>query len=571
MENMSKLVFKKLFIFSSFEKLARVVEFSEGKTMITSSSVDGTDRGKSVIMKSLYQAMGADCFFEDKWDDANKTYILLFSVGDSSYYIFRHANLFKVFDDNKNLFFSSVRRHELAEKLFDIFHFAVKLPAKKKDDDEQETDKLEITPPAYNYLLYFVDQDKQNGSQFASFRNLSQYSDYKTNVLFYHFGTFDDTYYDLAQQAERLEEKQKSFARDKDMMQLVLERIYTSINGVSYSADISHLQRDVERTKKQYNEIAKKLSEIRQKLISLRNDKEDLFLQLCSLTDLGKENDKQIKSFTDHICPVCESHLDDDRSIHVRIKRYNTGDDIILLSSEMQIDIKKFENEIAKLEAEYSDWLRRLSEYENALNLNSSEINDVLRHKGFMGIKDKLVDDMHVVAENITANEAQLNEVKKALRKYNDAKKAINERYYALMLGDRNRFGLEGIDPKSFEDIKRNFTAGGSNNPISTIVWYINLIRLKHEFNPDAIDFPVVFDSPNNAETDQEKRDQIYHYICERITDNQLIVSGIGFAERTIEGVDFDSIINLTNEKYELLCTNDFQSNADLLRELTSK
>ena len=568
---MSKLIFNKLFIFSSSEKLARAIEFSEGKTMITSSSIDGTDRGKSVIMKSLYHTMGADCYFEDKWDDDNKTYILLFSIENNSYYIFRHANLFKVFDNKRNLLFSSVRRHELAEKLFSILHFAVKLPARKKDDDDdQETDKLEIAPPAYNYLLYFVDQDKQNGSQFASFRNLNQYSDYKTNVLFYHFGAFDDTYYDLAQHAEQLEEKQKSFANDKNMMQMMLERVYANINGVSYSSDLTHLQRDVERTQKQYNEIARKLSEIRQKLINFRNDKEDLLLQLHSLLDLGKKNDNQIHSLTDHICPLCESHLDDDRSIRARINRYNTGDDIILLSSEMQIDIKKIENEIAKLEVEYSGWLRRLSEYESALNLKSSEVNNVLRHKGFMEIKEKLTDDIYAVTENITANEAQLKEVKKALRKYSNAKKAINERYYSLMLSDRNRFGLEGINPKSFEDIKRNFTAGGSNNPISTIVWYINLLRLKHEFNPDTIDFPVVFDSPNNAETDQEKRYQIYRYISQNVTDNQLIVSGIGFAEHS-EGGDFDSIINLTNEKYQLLCSSDFQSNIDLLRELTSK
>jgi len=73
------------------------------------------------------------------------------------------------------------------------------------------------------------------------------------------------------------------------------------------------------------------------------------------------------------------------------------------------------------------------------------------------------------------------------------------------MLADKNRFGLDGIDPKTFESIKKSFSSGGSNNPIATIVWYVNLLKLKHEFNPDAIDFPVVLDSPNNAETDQEK------------------------------------------------------------------
>ena len=139
------------------------------------------------------------------------------------------------------------------------------------------------------------------------------------------------------------------------------------------------------------------------------------------------------------------------------------------------------------------------------------------------------------------------------------------------MLNDTTLFGLAGVDQTSFTAIKRNFFVGGSNNPIATFIWYINLIRLKHEFNPDAINFPVVFDSPNNAETDQEKRDQIYRYICGRVTDNQLIVSGIGVSESSIDGVDFDKVITLANDKYKLLCSEDYHSNVELLRELTSK
>lgn len=139
-----------------------------------------------------------------------------------------------------------------------------------------------------------------------------------------------------------------------------------------------------------------------------------------------------------------------------------------------------------------------------------------------------------------------------------------------MMLSDKNRFGLEGIDAKSFENIKRTFSAGGSNNPLSTIIWYVNLIQLKHEFNPTAIDFPVVFDSPNNAETDETKKRQIYRYICERITENQLIVSGLGFSGDEILD-SFDSVITLTNNKYELLCREDYDANVSLLRELNNK
>lgn len=99
----------------------------------------------------------------------------------------------------------------------------------------------------------------------------------------------------------------------------------------------------------------------------------------------------------------------------------------------------------------------------------------------------------------------------------------------------------------------------------------MNLLKLKHEFNPDAIDFPVVFDSPNNAETDQEKKNQVYQYICERITDNQLIVSGIGFRDMPIPNVEFDKVIELDNPKYGLLIEKDYVENIGILTELNSK
>lgn len=571
---MSKLLFNRLYIFSSPNKTARVIEFAVGKTIITSSSIDGTNRGKSVIMKSLYHTMGAECIFDDKWNDSSKIYILNFSIDGSEFYIFRHSSLFKVFDADRNIIFKTVSRHELSERLNDIFHFAVKLPARQNSnndvlEDSDEIQRLEITPPAYNYLLYFIDQDGQRGSQFSSFKSLQQYTDYKANALYYHFGAFDEEYYDLTIQHEKLVEQQKRIIRDDEMMHLMLERVYENINDVSYSKDIEHLRHDIDRTKERYNEIAKKLSEIRSKLITLRNDKEELLLHINSLARLTKENDKQIQSLNDHVCPLCSSCLDN--PLHLRIKRYNTGDDIILLSGELQIDVQRIEKDIAKQEIEYTEWLRKLNEYESELNIHSSEINDVLRHKGYIDIKEKMSEDLHSLREKASQLETQIKDINKKLRIYNNAKKRINTRYYELMLADKNRFGLDGIAPKTFENIKKNFASGGSNNPIATVVWYVNLLELKHEFNPNAIDFPVVLDSPNNAETDQEKKNQVYQYICERITNNQLIVSGIGFSDMKIPNVEFDKVIELDNPKYGLLVEKDYTENVGILNELNAK
>jgi hypothetical protein len=445
----------------------------------------------------------------------------------------------------------------------------VKLPRRVNKENQEQEDKLEVTPPAFNYLLYFVDQDKQNGPQFASFQRLSEYPDFKENVLYYHFGAFDDDYYDLVQKLERTTSEGKRLEKEQEMTRMMLDRVYSSISNVSYSKDIERLRADVSRTKDEYNKIARTLSDIRQKLIGMRNDKADLEYHLYALGLLNKENEKQIASLIHHTCPLCKNELDD--TIDFRVKRYSTGDDIILLSSDMQFSIGDLDRRIIETETEYAEWLAKLSKYEASINLQSTEINDVLRHKGYIDIKEKISSDLHLVLESINENESREKVIKKDLRKYSEVKKKINSRYYALMLNDKNRFGLEGIDAKSFENIKRTFSAGGSNNPIATIIWYVNLIQLKHEFNPDAISFPVVFDSPNNAETDNEKRSRIYQYICERINQNQLIVSGIGFNSATAESLNFDHIITLTNEKYELLSTEDYTAYAELLHELNNK
>ena len=67
-----RMLFKELFIFSPSEKIAKKIYFSDGVNIITSSQEDGTDRGKSVIMRSLYHTMGAEACFETKWDDKGR-------------------------------------------------------------------------------------------------------------------------------------------------------------------------------------------------------------------------------------------------------------------------------------------------------------------------------------------------------------------------------------------------------------------------------------------------------------------------------------------------------------------
>ncbi len=74
------------------------------------------------------------------------------------------------------------------------------------------------------------------------------------------------------------------------------------------------------------------------------------------------------------------------------------------------------------------------------------------------------------------------------------------------MINDKLKFGLKEIEDKRFENINRVFSAGGSNKPIATIIWYLNMLKIKYKFNSEAIKFPLILDSPNNVELDDEKK-----------------------------------------------------------------
>ena len=560
---MSKLVFKTLYIFSSREKKAKMVSFSSGTNIITSSSVDGTKRGKSLITKCLYHAMGADCFFEPIWEDNDKTYILNFDIDGTEYYMYRCSSLFKLFDANKNVIFKTTYRNELGEKLKTIFNFAVQLP--KRDEE-----KLEITPPAYSYLLYFLDQDRILGTQFASFDSLGQYPDFKENVLYYHFGAFDEKYYEIVRQLERIHEEVKRIQKKKEISEGMYEKVTSSIRDVSYTQSVELLKRDVERTKEQYISIANALSKTRTNLIELRNERAEVLASLDTLKLLDRDNEKQIKALNNHVCPFCNSSLGD--TVALRVSKYNTSEDIILLSNNMQITISDIERKICKQETEYQKWLDKLKKYEESLAEKHGEIDDVLAHKGFIEIKDEIIHELHILREKIDELTRQEKTLKAEERTYIEIKNRINTRYYELMLVAKNQFNLEEIKDKSFEKITNSFKGGGSNKPIATVIWYINLLKLRKEFNPSAIDFPVVFDSPNNAETDLEKKGQLYKYIIENTPkDNQLIVSGIGFENEHTFGITFDTVIRLDNEKYHLLCSEDYNTYSSILKELCSK
>ena len=555
-----KLIFKKLFLFSPAEKTAKEISFSDGINIITSNQTNGTDRGKSIILKSLYHTLGADVYFDDKWDEKNKVFILAFTIDDTLYYMYRVSDLFKFFNSKMQILFTTTSRHDLACQLFKYTNFNVQLPSRSNE-------KLEMTPPAYNYLLNFLDQDYYSITTFASFKNLAQYRDYKEFALYYHFGAFDQRFFELVRKKELLVDKEKETELRHGLIIEMVNNIDAKLEGKPISESMASLTTEIEIYKKEYQKTIQVLSKCKSEILALRSQEVEVKQALSELQCIRNKNIKDINILRTHRCPKCNSAITDVK--YLISKGFVLSDDIILIKNGLEYTIDEITAEIKRKEEFYQSTLNVLKQYEAKMEINSAEINDILKYKGYCEMRSELILEKSGILDSIERIKKEKADILKQLKEYDDKKKAINSDYYNLLIEAKTKFGLNEIDPQSFKSIKQNFTAGGSNKPIATIIWYIALITLRNRFNPNAFDIPVVFDSPNNAETDDAKRHDLLQYILNSdLNSNQLILSSIGFRKDDFVCDGDINVVTLYNDKYHLLNEEDFVRNYPLLQRL---
>lgn len=553
-----RLVFRQLFLFSPSEKKAKAIDFIDGINIITSSQEDGTDRGKSVIMRSLFHCLGAEGCFEKNWRNRDKVYVLRFSIDDRTFYIYRSVELYKFFDEDKKLLFTSVSSRDLSEKLFQYTRFAVQLP--------NRNDKLEVTPPAYNYLPFFIDQDHYEGNEYASFSKLSQYANFRENVLFYQLGAYDEEYFNIIKQRDQVKDHKEENEIQLEMYRTILDSLNKKMVGTSFSSEFEAMQRDVRLFQDEYATVLNKLGASKKKLIELRNSLVETERMLREIEEVTETGEHKIKKLRSHVCPECGSQLKD--TIQLKSKNYNIIEDAIAIKNELQVVLLESQQKIEKEEAIYKDLLSQMRMYEEKIHVNRVEADSVLKQKGMAELRDEIVSELERIGQIVRADDEEIGLLTKKIKEYGEKKKAIESAYYEYMITARTKFGINELSPESFKKLTYAVKASGSNKNVATIMWYIAVLELRKRFNSGAIRYPVVFDSINNVETDNEKKYGLVQYVVEKCEEEQLVLSLLGYKKGDIDTERPINIIELTNEKYMLLDKESYEINKSLLEEL---
>ena len=492
------IIFNKIYIFDILTKKAFVTCFEKGLNIITSSNIDGTDRGKSVLLRSLYHTLGADAHFDKKWKNEDKVYLLEFSVDNKKYFIYRHKKVFKVFDDAVQILFQTSTRTELSEFLSEIWSFEIFLP-------NRNTEKLEIAPPAYTYVMNFIDQDYYDGTNFNSFKSLGQYQNFKPDVIYAQFGIYDKNYFERVKSKqnllERINDSERAYKKANEMK----EKVSKLLGNLVVPENLQELEKELSIRTKEYNDILNSMNEFRYKLTNLRNEKYELEIALNQIERFKNNKEKEIKSIlkTD-ICPECHSVLKD--TTDLRSKRYNSIEDSLYISDSIYEDIEKISKVILKIESSYREFSNRLESYKKNINSAQKEIKNYTSYIGLNELYNSLNLELFNELQLQEELKDRIENIEEELKKVSEIKANINKKYYEMVDSQVLRFGLDELEESQYKAINRVFCASGSNKPISTVIWYFILNNLKTCFNKKSLKLPMVLDSPKNAEMDYDKR-----------------------------------------------------------------
>ncbi len=560
---MNNLIVKNLYIFSNKERLAKHVKFSDKVNIITSSQIDGNKRGKSVITKSIYHTLGAEAFFDKNFEKDKKTFVIEVLIKDSVYFILRLGNLFKIFDNNKNLFFQTGSATQLAEKLYELYDFKILLPNKNSKE-------LVIAPTAYAYLLNFVDQDKMDGNSFKSFDRLGQFSNYKSDLILTHFGVYNEEYFNIIKEIEILKEKKQKYVEEIKLLESLILKISNDILSANQvpTVNIKSLEIELKKNEEKYLEIYNKLNKIKEKLMEYRKVK-------CELENSIKESSKSLEITNKHIkkinenhtCPYCESVVED--TLQSRIIEYSNKEEFLTFKITLESEIDELIVSIENEESKYNELIATLNKYEQSIKIANIEKQDILKMQGYMEIKSKFLTEQIEISISQLSCETELKPLEKKKKEYEKKKKNVNAKYYEFMKNDIEKFGLSEIIDDDIMDIGKRLSASGSNTPILTLIWHFNLLKLKYIFNGESLKFPIILDSPSNGELDENNRNLFYGFLSESTFEGtQYILSTLGYDEEKFKFLDTPNVIVLTNDKYSLLCSEDYNEFSSLLNKL---
>ena len=560
---MKEMYFDNILIADIVEKTAHFHKFEKGVNVVTSQD---NHVGKSSLLKSLYFAMGAEVDFDNVWNKNTKLYVVEFYIDEIKFRVARWQKAFALFRETELILTTKSVSRGLAREFEKIFSFAVYMANKK-------TNKIELAPPAFTFMPYYIDQDRGWSGLYESFSNIGQYKKPdRIKSLYYHLGIYTRSTVELMAKIDTLKDKIEQLKAEEEKLRITIESLYGEIQNLVPADSIEELERNLIIPKEWIVLLVSRIGETRNKIQSLETALYQHEHQLEVIQEYRKIKDGvSVCEDRDkiHICPKCGYSFDEEIYSIVR-SNYNLQNEDYMYKQIEQI-ISSIASELEKYKENYVSLMGELKQQEQAYDEKQDSYEVYLRQRG---LQDSIKHFTEQLGENVHEQEGHVKEIKeinKELRKLPN-KKEVEKNYIENVR--LNIIKLDAWNSAYEGNIKllKPIKAQGTLENKIILAQMIGLFQTMQYFKTNTILFPLVVDSPRAKEASHTSSKDILNLIFEMDNLPQVILATMDYSDFENE-MKISAKVIVFSKKRKLLngdTYREYQNTIEELQELLS-
>lgn len=550
---MKKLRFESLELLSRKEGKARKIEFHPRLTVIQGEN----DVGKSSVIKSLYWTFGATPpKFHSSWKSANVKALVTFTIDGVRYRILRDQDTFGIFDANGDLLLSTNQvGRELAPYLSKLINFKLVLTNRNGEP--------EFPPPAFAFLPFYIDQDAGWGKPLDSFARLTQFTDFRRELLEFHIGIFPNEYYELSADKRSLQVDQKALEADRRIVRKAIERfnLEASFDGLELSTEgheqaIEKMLVRLQKVRQRRQERAAKLTEILDQRMML--DQQVLVVR-ASIAEFEKDAKFAGDIAEEEIfCPTCGTLHRNDFANRFSIVEDREACFNFLADANQKLRI--LTSQAVEAEAGLHGADEILSEIQVSLEAKQGDVNllDVIESHGRRVASEIFVGQIDDLDAQIVEHLGKISEIEEKIDELKDEKRRndIVKYYSGFILKYLDRLDVTNYTADDYTRIPARIGETGSDLPRALLAYFLAILKTVHKHST-ALFAPIVIDSPNQQDQDPKNVGAMIDLITSsRPEDAQTILGTVSLHGREI----MDGELIVLTDKLSVMRPSDYET-----------
>lgn len=529
---MQSLKLSRLLIISNSEKSANQFEFSKTVNLIIAND---NSVGKSTLLKLIFWTFGCEPEFDTTWKSKDCTSLVEFEISEKKYIIKRYKNQITLKEPDSTVEHYEKITGDFSKKIAQIFGFKALLP-------NQNTTELEVPPPSYYFLPFYIDQKRSWAKAWDNFENLGQYKNWKGTIIKYHIALLTPEHFEI--EIEKTEQKFNQNFINKEIF-----KIETAIDVVS-----EYIPKPL-ITATSLEELDLLTENIKNDLVLLQKEQEDLLMEI-SLNNSELAHLQHQKEITEKIiyeldsdyrftienipddeieCPLCGTMHDNSIINRASILVDKTQAEIQLteISKHLNNLFSKISKSNVKLE-KVKKLIEEINEKYVIVDDNADTINfnQIIESIAGNNIKENVekskiekVSKVHEIKQNIKKLVKEQKELitKETIQERNSTFVAIFKDYLKELAYDS--INLSEIDsPLDYNKVIRE--GGAAEGTRGILAYYLSVYKMVEKYRNEVL-FPLVIDTPNQQEQSESNYEKIVNLIFKNFSNNQVLLSAM--------------------------------------------